>query len=160
MSYKNLIYSFACLSFAIIIGAAVYEHLAVVPQWAAHPPRSLSMFQGEYGLRAQNFWIPIHPVTLVLLIITLLLSWKTPRRINVLTTLLVYVAILAITAVYFVPELLEITGTPFSETDDKDLYDRAEMWEILSLIRLVVLIVLSIILFLGLTKNNTRPAEC
>ena len=35
---KDIIYSIACLSFAIIIGGAVYEHLNVVPQWAAAPP--------------------------------------------------------------------------------------------------------------------------
>ena len=57
---KDIIYSIACLSFAIIIGGAVYEHLNVVPQWSAAPPVSLSMFQGEYGLKPDLFWKIIH----------------------------------------------------------------------------------------------------
>jgi hypothetical protein len=39
---KDLLYALTCLAFAIIIGGAVYEHLNVVPQWAAAPPVSLS----------------------------------------------------------------------------------------------------------------------
>ncbi len=63
----NLLLSLAILSYIIVIGGATYEHLAVVPQWTAAPPASLAMFQGTYGLQAQNFWIPIHPVTLILM---------------------------------------------------------------------------------------------
>ncbi|MCB0445987.1 MAG: hypothetical protein KDD03_00460, partial [Gelidibacter sp.] len=71
-NYKNIIYAIACLSFSIIIGAAFFEHLAVWPQAYAAPPASLGMFQGDYGLNAGAFWIKIHPVTLILFIITLL----------------------------------------------------------------------------------------
>lgn len=156
MNFKNIIYSFACLSFSIVIGAAVYEHLAVVPRWAAAPPASLSMFQGQYGLYAQAFWMPIHPVTLALLLITLLLSWKSPRRSNILITLIGYAAVLGITFVYFVPELIAITGTQYSETVDAALTARASKWETLSLVRLVFLIILSINLFLGLTKSYQK----
>jgi hypothetical protein len=156
MNLKDLLYSFTCLSFTVIIGAAVYEHLAVVPRWTAAPPASLSMFTGEYGLNAGAFWMPIHPITLLLLIATLISSWKTERRKNVLITLVSYVGILIITAIYFVPELMKITGTPFSDTVDTSLTSRANLWEKLSILRLLMLIVLSTILFLGLTKRGTK----
>jgi hypothetical protein len=152
MNLKDMLYAFACLAFAAVIGAAIYEHLGVVPRWAAAPPYSLSMFQGEYGLNPEAFWIPIHPVTLVLILATLGFSWKTSRRKNVLIVLIGYVTILIITGVYFVPELLEITGTPYSTEIDTALTGRAKMWETLSIIRLFVLTVLAITLFLGLTK--------
>ncbi len=155
MNAKDLIYTFACLSFAVVIGAAVYEHLAVVPQWSAAPPASLSMFQGKYGLNAGAFWMYIHPVTLLLFFATLIFFRKTERRKNIVVTLTGYVIILLITATYFVPELMAITGTAFSETVDPSLTKRAQLWELLSLIRLLVSIVLSIVLFLGLTKVNT-----
>lgn len=156
MNFKNLIYCFACLSFSVVIGAAIYEHLAVVPRWTAGPPASLAMFRGDYGLYAQAFWMPIHPVTLALLLLTLLLSWKSPRRTNVLTTLIGYVAILVITFIYFVPELIAITSTPYSDTVDAALTERAEKWEMLSLVRLGFLIILSLTLFMGLTRSNNR----
>ncbi|PSR52371.1 hypothetical protein AHMF7605_01945 [Adhaeribacter arboris] len=156
MNVKDLAYSFACLSFAVVIGAAVYEHLAVVPQWSAAPPASLSMFQGQYGLNAGAFWQLIHPITLLLFITALILSWKTERRKSMLITLSGYFIILIITAIYFVPELLAITGTAFSETVDAALTKRAQLWELLSQIRLVVLVVLSQVLFLGLTKAAAK----
>ena len=63
---RDIIYSISCLAFAIMIGGAVYEHLNVVPQWSAAPPVSLSMFQGEYGLNPELFWMSIHPVNIIL----------------------------------------------------------------------------------------------
>ena len=158
MNFKAILYAFACLSFSVVIGAAAYEHLAVVPQWSAAPPVSLSMFQGKYGLNAAAFWIPIHPVTLLLLMGTLACAWKTEGRKHVLITLTGYVTIVGITAVYFVPELLAITGTAFSETIDPSLTQRAGRWELLSLVRLSVLVGLAMVLFSGLTRLHVSRA--
>jgi len=155
MKSKDIVYPLACLCFTVIIGGAVYEHLAVVPQWSAAPPASLSMFQGEYGINQAAFWKLIHPVTLLVILATLILFWKSKRRKNILITLIGYVVILAITTIYFVPELIEITGTAFSATIDPSLTNRANLWEILSFIRLFFLIILAMVLFLGLTKVNT-----
>ena len=155
---KDIIYSISCLTFAIMIGGAVYEHLNVVPQWTAAPPVSLSMFQGEYGLKPELFWMSIHPVNIILFAATLIIHWKTKRRKNVLITLISYFIILIITSIYFVPELLSITSTTYASAPDSDLTKRAKLWEILSLARLGVLMVLSIILFTGLTKQ-LRPVE-
>ena len=154
MKFKDLIYAMTCLSFAIIIGAAVYEHLAVVPRWTMAPPASLSMFQGPYGLNAQSFWKPIHPVTMLLFIASLIAFWKSERRTTVLTVFIGYAIVIAVTAVYFVPELIAITSTPFLDIVDADLTKRARLWETLSLVRLAFLILSSLLLFLGLTKSG------
>ena len=153
---KDIIYSISCLGFAIMIGGAVYEHLNVVPQWSAAPPVSLSMFQGEYGLNPELFWMSIHPVNIILFATTLIIHWKTKRRKNVLITLIAYFIILIITSIYFVPELLSITSTTYALSPDSSLTQRAELWEILSLARLGVLMVLSIILLTGLTKQVNK----
>jgi hypothetical protein len=152
MYLKNIIYAFSCLSFAVVIGAAIYEHIAVVPRWSAAAPASLSMFQGNYALNPAPFWKIIHPVTLLLLITSIILFWKTGSRQNLLITSAGYVVILIITFVHFVPELIAITGTPWSQTVDASLTKRAKLWETLSLVRLAVLIVLSIVLLMGLTR--------
>jgi cytochrome bd-type quinol oxidase subunit 2 len=127
-----------------------------VPQWSAAPPHSLAMFQGEYGLKPETFWMVIHPVNFVLFIITLVLHWKTARRKTVAGVLLLYTAIIVITAIYFVPELISIISTPFSPTADAGLTQRASRWETLSLVRLGVLLVMAVVLFLGLTKEAHR----
>ncbi len=152
MFLKNIIYSFTCLSFSIMIGAAVYEHVAVVPQWTAGPPLSLSMFQGKYGLNPTPFWKSIHPVTMVLLIASIALCWHTDRRSHLLTTAIGYIIVLIITFAYFVPQLIAITGTAYADKVDEVLAVKARLWEKLSLVRLAFLVILAITLFMGLTK--------
>jgi len=132
----------------------VYEHIAVIPQWSAAPPKSLSMHQGDYRLKAENFWMMIHPITLLLMIVALILNWKNPRRKNIMITLGVYFLILVITTVWFVPELISITGTIYQDTMDETLTGRAGLWEMLSIIRMLVLFVLCVILLAALLKSD------
>lgn len=156
---RTLFLVLGCISFITVIGGATYEHLAVVPVWASAVPASLSMFQGDYGLAAQRFWIPIHPVTIVLLVAALITNWRTERRSFVIAVLVGYLAILATTFVFFVPELLSITKTSFSQTVDPELTRRAKLWETLSLVRLGSLQVLAVILLLGLSRSGERKVR-
>jgi NADH:ubiquinone oxidoreductase subunit 6 (subunit J) len=158
MNFKNILYALACLSFSVIIGAAIYEHTALWPAAFSEPPRSLSVFQGPYRLDAASFWMSIHPVTLLLFVIALMVNWKTERRKPLLIAIIGYVVILITTFIYFVPELLELTGTPYSDSVDASLQSRGSRWITLSLIRGGVLIVLAMNLLLGLTKAETRVA--
>ena len=158
MHFKNIVYAFACLSFAVVIGAAVYEHVAVVPVWSAAPPASLALFQGKYGLNPTPFWVAIHPITLALLSAAIILFWKTNSKPYLIITSIGYVIVLIITFAFFVPELIAITGTVFSESIDTSLVKRAKLWEILSLVRLLFLIVLAIVAFLGLTTSGLKQS--
>lgn len=88
--------------------------------------------QGEYGINQALFWMVLHPVNLVLFIITLVLHWRTPAKNSTLLPFITYLAILVITQIYFVPELISITTTPFSETVDPLLTSRATLWEVLA----------------------------
>lgn len=146
----------ASIAFITIIGAAFYEHAAVVPVWSAAPPRSLSMFQGEYGLQAVNFWKPVHPVAILLLAAALVTNWRRPSRKQLLIVVGGYLTILVITAAYFVPELLAITTSAFSQAVNTDLAGRAQMWETLSLVRLGGLLVLAMVLLYGLSAKQVE----
>lgn len=153
---KDIVYAMNCLCFAIMIGGAVYEHLNVVPVWSSAPPVSLSMFQGPYGLRPELFWKLIHPVNLVLFLLTLFVHWKTDRAGAVSIAFVGYVVVLVITFLYFVPALVAITTTAAAPVADADLTRRARLWEQLSLVRLFVLVVLSVILLTGMAKSRER----
>jgi len=151
---RTLVLVFASISFIIVIGGATYEHTSVVPIWAAAPPASLSMFQGSYPLAASNFWIPVHPLTMLLLVTSLLLNWGTERRKFILITIGGYVLVLIATFAHFVPELMSITQSAFSATVDAELATRAKNWELLSLVRLGILFVLAVNLLFGLSKSS------
>jgi hypothetical protein len=155
MKLQNILYVLTCLVFSIVIGAAVYEHVAVWPNAFAAPPKSLHMFQGEYPLHTAPFWMSVHPVGLIFFFTTIAVNWKTARRKNVLIPLMGYLVVLISTAIFFVPTLLHLTGLKYSVTIDPEMQSLAKLWVNLSLLRLAFLIGLSIILFLGLTK----PAE-
>lgn len=153
-SFPNILHILASIAFITIIGAAVYEHAAVVPVWSAAPPRSLSMFQGEYGLQAVNFWKPVHPVAILLLVAALIANWRQPRRKQLLIASGGYVLVLIITAAYFVPELIAITTSAYSPAVSDDLTGRAKTWEALSLVRLSGLLILAIVLLYGLSVKT------
>lgn len=156
MKSRNLILSLATLVFILMVGGATYEHIAVVPKWSAAPPASLAMFQGDYGLQAEFFWMAIHPVAILLLVIALVLHWKTSKRKPILTVLIAYVVILIVTSIYFVPELMSIIGSPYQDTVDDSLLERASLWEALSLVRLVFLFIMSMMLLGSLTITDER----
>ena len=154
---RNFFLILASISFVVVIGGAVYEHLALVPVWTSAVPASLSVFQGEYRLTPEKFWMLIHPVAIVLMVIALIANWATDRRALIVGSLVGYAIVLAVTALYFVPELMALTQTPFSETVDAALTDRANRWEMLSLVRLGFLFLLAIGLLSALAKpTDTR----
>lgn len=159
IAIRDLLLILGSISFIIVIGGATYEHLAVVPVWASAVPASLSMFQGEYALAASAFWIPIHPVTLALLSIAMILNWRNERRKHILAVIGGYLLILAATFVYFVPELMTLTQTQYSTAVDRELTFRANRWEFLSLVRLGALMILAVVLLFGLTKSAERRLD-
>ena len=155
--FRTLALILASISFMIVIGGAVYEHLAVVPVWSAAVPASLTMFQGEYRLAAESFWIPIHPIAISLLAISLFINWRTARRNYILVTLTGYALVLVTTFIYFVPELMSLTQSAYGPAVNDELTRRAGLWEALSLARLVFLIGLAAVLLFGLSKQEGTP---
>lgn len=151
-TFKQLILIIGAICFIVVIGGAVYEHLTMVPVWTSAVPASLAMMQGEYAIRPSQFWIPIHPITILFLIAGLLLNLRSQARNFVFITLAGYIAVLLVTFAYFVPELMALTQTAYSATVDDGLTRRAANWETLSLVRLAFLFLLAIVLLFGLTK--------
>ena len=145
----------ASISYIIVLGGATYEHLSVVPQWSAAPPLSLTMYQGEYALDSLYFWPPMHLLTLTSMVTALVLHWRAPARPYVGAALAGYLLVIAVTAVYFLPELNAITHTPYQPVVDAALTERAGTWEALSLLRLTGMIVIAAVLLQGLTKASS-----
>ena len=153
-SIKTIFLILACISFIIVTGGAVYEHSAVIPRWKLAPPASLTMFQGEYGLNQAIFWQSVHPITLLLLIIAMVLNWKNASRKFIIISIIGYLIVGLVTFVYFVPELLSIIHTDYQPVIDQSLVARASTWEKLSLVRLVFMIAVAMILLYSLTKQK------
>jgi len=155
MTYQNLVYVIVCLCFTVILGSGIYEHTAIWPHAFSEPPRSLKMFLGNFQLNSDTFWTFIHTITLVLFLIALKLNWTSAWRLHLLIPLVVYAVLLIATFTYFVPELIKLISTQYSDTIDTSLQYQSSMWIKLSLFRLFIILSMSIFLLMGLTKPST-----
>src|SRR5690606_37507170 len=48
MSTATIVLQLATLGWGVLCGAMIYEHVAVIPQWARRPPESLTMWTGDH----------------------------------------------------------------------------------------------------------------
>ena len=78
----------------------------------------------------------IHPMLILSLITTLVLNWKSKaRRKLVALSFGIYISVLIVTAVYFVPELMAFAKSPESNLPASEWLTRGHRWQYLSLIR-------------------------
>ena len=139
-----------------LLGGIAYSHLVFFPPYLSALPNSAVIVNGPYGLQDATFWMIIHPLLILSLIVSLLLNWKLrARRKLVLISLVVYALMLAISLIYFVPELMAFQRSPESSLSPAEWLARGQRWQRLSWIRGAVCYVGFMPLLLALT----RPAE-
>lgn len=145
----------AIILWATLIGAVMYSHVVFLSAYLRHLPASTSLLSGPYGIHDENFWIPIHPVCILAMIVTLILNWNVlPRRKYILSTLIMYAIILVITFNYFVPELLAFAQSHQSTVPASEWLERGTRWERLSWIRGFFMYSGFVMLLIALVKNR------
>jgi hypothetical protein len=142
MTTSMILLRLAAIGWGILCGGMVYEHVAVVPQWAKQPPASLAMWSGPFRVRAERFWMSAHPPLVLLLGGALAMGWDGGARVGLSIVLGTYLAILVMTAAWFVPELLKLTQDPAAAIPHDEWLKRSRRWERLSLARGAVLLAL------------------
>ena len=122
------------------IGAALWETVNIVPLISKAPPASFQIFQGDYGLKYDLFWIITHAVIELSFITSLILNWKDKSRRKILLFVMgIYVLIRIWTILYFAPNIISFWSYPYSNAVDEALKQRVKTWEILSIIRTLIL---------------------
>jgi hypothetical protein len=116
----------ACVS----LGGGLYEFLVVDPYW---PKRPGIIQPRNGGVSRARFWIPVHTVFEVLLIVTLVVAWgDTDVRVALLVALVSYAAMRVWSLVDFVPKALA-----FEKADPASVDEAAAVrWTRRSLLRL------------------------
>ncbi len=141
---------------AMIVGGVLYSHIVYFPPYLSHLPESNSLITGEYGLKDQNFWMPLHPLVILSTFTSLIVNWKTlDKRKYILIALGIYALAIIATAIYFVPNLLAFAeaGKSTSVTVS-EWYQRGQTWQHLSWIRGSFMFIGFILLLIALTKNK------
>jgi hypothetical protein len=143
-----------------LLGGIAYSHLVYFPVYLSALPDSAVVVNGPYGLHDAIFWLTIHPLLILSLIVALVLNWKSKsRRKLILITLGVYILVLVVTQIYFLPELRAFEQSPESKLSASEWVARGQRWQRLSWTRGVVMYAGILPLLLALTKPVSIPEE-
>ncbi|MBK8465995.1 MAG: DUF1772 domain-containing protein [Chloracidobacterium sp.] len=139
----------------ILLGGVVYSHVVYFPVYLSHLPESAIITNGEYALHEEHFWMFIHPVLVLSLIVSLAANWSDAmRRKLIASTLVVYIAIIIISMIYFVPQLAEFHNSPRSGISSAEWIERGQRWQQLSWIRGAALFVFAFPLLVALARSS------
>ncbi|MEO6190142.1 MAG: hypothetical protein ABIO44_07035 [Saprospiraceae bacterium] len=158
---KQLSLYAAITLWAIIIGGVVYSHIVYFPPYLSHLPESNNLITGEYGLKEENFWMLIHPLTILTTIITLILNWKLKaRRKFILITVSIYALAIIATGIYFVPELMAFADSNNNTSvKPSEWFQQGQTWQHLSWIRGFFMYIGFVMLLIALTKDKSEDAK-
>lgn len=143
-----------------LLGGIFYSHIVFFPVYLSALPDSATVVNGPYGLHEAKFWMTIHPLLILALILALALNWKArQRRQRILISVAIYVAVLLVSSLYFIPELGAFARSPQSGLSPTEWLARGERWQRLSWIRGAVMYLGILPLLLALTKSPGRAEE-
>lgn len=142
-----------------LLGGIVYSHIVYFPVYLSALPNSAVVVTGPYGLNEIPFWITIHPLLILSFIVTLVLNWKSkPRRKLILISFTIYIVVIVISQIYFIPELVAFSSSPESNVPPAEWATRAQRWQRLSWIRGAVCYLAALPLLFALTKSPNESA--
>jgi hypothetical protein len=126
----------AVILWGTLLGGIAYSHLVYFPPYLSALPASSVVVNGPYGLSEGTFWMMIHPLLILSLIIALALNWKSKsRRKLILISLGIYIPVIVISWIYFIPELGAFKHSPESSVSPAEWLARGQRWQRLSWIR-------------------------
>lgn len=143
-----------------LLGGVAYSHLVYFPVYLSALPDSAVVVNGPYGLHEAIFWMTVHPLLILSLIVTLVLNWKLKsRRKLILISFAVYVLVIVISQIYFIPELIAFERSPQSSLLPAEWLARGQRWQRLSWLRGTVCYAAFVPLLFALTKPTDRNVE-
>ena len=109
----------------IQIGAQLFAIVVIVRTVIAAPPRSLAIFNGEYGYDSSVFWETVPIVTLALFALALITNWRTTRRRLIFVALALFLGGAVVAGFVVEPEFSKLTAIGYSDFVDPALQERA-----------------------------------
>lgn len=136
---------YAVALYFVMNGAQLWETAIMVPAWTAAPPESLFFFKGSHGLDFKYFWIVVHSVHEVVLLIAIAFNWQLRNRRNIMLLLFaVHAGVRIWTVTYFAPTLMEFMAVEVRPGTDTILLEKAKTWEMLNYARVAIYVLVNI----------------
>ena len=156
--YADLTLWLGTLIMSFPLGATLFNMLSIVPSWTNNLPDSMVAFD-KTGIDISAFWMtPVLNLGPLLLIVSLILSWRTARKKWLLAYLIIFILMTAVTFVYFLPKLgiMGIFPSDAVQTNDMSLLtSTTNAWVIADKIRFFIVLIPS---FLLLLKTISIPS--
>lgn len=145
----------------VLLGGVVYSHLVYFPVFLGSLPDSAILVNGPHALNEGRFWMTIHPLVILSLIASIVLNWRQRvRRKLILITFGLYIAVIVVTSLYFLPELFAFAESPRSNVSPADWLERGNRWQYFSWIRGAVLFICIVpLLFAMITPDGHAPRD-
>ena len=160
LKLNNISLMLSIVLWGTLLGGIAYSHLVYFPPYLSALPDSAVVVNGPYGLHEVVFWMIIHPLLILSLIVTLTLNWRLQgRRKLILISFVVYVLVIVISQIYFIPELIAFEHSPETSLSPAEWLARGQRWQRLSWIRGVIMYAGIFPLLLALTKIVGVPKE-
>ena len=157
MRFSTIILIGAIIIWGVLLGGIVYSHIVYFPVFLSNLPDSAVLVNGKYALHEENFWMAIHPVLIVLLIITTISNWRNrPRRKKILISFVLYAVVLIVSSIYFIPELINFSKSATSLLPPSEWLRRSSNWMTYSIIRGIIMFAGIIPLFIALLKPGVN----
>jgi len=138
-----------------LLGGIFYSHIVYFPAFLSDLPNSAAVVNGKYGLNEVPFWMIVHPLLILSLIIALIFNRKFKARRNLIgTSFGIYIVILIVSSVYFIPELIAFAQSPESNIPAAEWLTRSNRWQYLSQVRGAICYLSFVPLLIALKKNR------
>ena len=150
----------AVILWGTLLGGIAYSHLVYFPVYLSALPASAVVVNGPYGLHESIFWMTIHPLLILSLVLALVLNWKyRSRRRLILISFAIYLLVIVVTQLYFLPELVAFERSSETSQTPADWLARGQRWQRLSWIRGAIMYAAILPLLLALTKPDSVQTE-
>lgn len=128
MTISNLSLFAATITLTIIFVAGVRERVVNIPRWFSNPPASFELIR-QQAPAATRFWIPVQLTFLVTLTLAFITNWKYHDvRLMMILGTTAFLIVIALTAAFYVKEIMAFSKMPADAPVTKDLLKRAHIW--------------------------------
>jgi hypothetical protein len=138
----------ACIIFlSISASTGLYEHLFGIPEMLKSPSTMITKSNNNLG-QATKFWIPVHLLILLTIVLSLIFNWKIPTRKKLVLSAFIGYMYITVISIFFAKKL-EIFK---NMTDNIDFQQQTSLWITVSWHRPILMITIEILLLIALSR--------
>jgi hypothetical protein len=132
---------------AMVNGTGVYQHMFDIPKMLSSSIAFAEALNNNMG-QPQKFWIPLHGMIFITLVLSLIFNWKNPARKKLVLTVFLGYLYISVISIPFAQQLFA-----FQEiTDASEFTRRTNLWILLSWHRVIIGLASVVLLMIAISR--------